>query len=315
MKSPLIYLLALSMMVITACQPVLPPEVDELSGTEWVLVSINAETDLVGNPPTLIFDGQDVSGNASCNFYRGDYRVKGYLLSLGDLARTEMYCQEPEGVMDQENRFLLILSAAESFVLAEDSLVISGEQGELSFQPQGSDPAPAPATPISAVVTQELPTATPEQPSPTPAPVLVPPDGWQEYKDDGAGVAIFIPGDWYITGVTPGEYAILQSYPEDKYVGGGRREPGDTKCDLNLNPSTASVEELILTWEESPITTVLSEQEFTYQSGLTGRRFELDSMGLTRVYTAGFDAGLVKLVCFGNFTIVDQIAGWLHMAD
>ena len=50
-----------------------------------------------------------------------------------------------------------------------------------------------------------------------------------------------MPESWVVTGVVPGQFAILQSYPEDKYVGGEAREPGDTKCDLTIRPPDVSV--------------------------------------------------------------------------
>jgi hypothetical protein len=66
-----------------------------------------------------------------------------------------------------------------------------------------------------------------------------------------------------------GEYAIFQSYPEDKYVGGEGREPGDTKCDLSIRPIGTRAEELIQQWQADSMTTIVSEEELILQSSLT----------------------------------------------
>ncbi|MEJ2447484.1 MAG: META domain-containing protein [Anaerolineales bacterium] len=134
MKIKVFLIIALILLASTACQGFTPIGQDQLSGTEWVLVSINTDTDLVGSPPSLVFEGDELSGNASCNIYRGSYQVQGETLSLGPLARTEMYCQDPAGVMDQEDRYLEMLAAVDSFTLAGSSLTITGGGNILEFQ-------------------------------------------------------------------------------------------------------------------------------------------------------------------------------------
>ena len=75
-----------------------------------------------------------------------------------------------------------------------------------------------------------------------------PPVNFNEYWDEGVGLSIHIPEDWIVTGVIAGQSAILQSYPEDKYVGGEIRAPGDTKCDPNIRPEGPSAADLIQPW-------------------------------------------------------------------
>jgi heat shock protein HslJ len=49
---------------------------------------------------------------------------------------TEMYCMEPEGVMEQESLYLEMLGNAESFELSEGQLMIFMADGEtLTFVP------------------------------------------------------------------------------------------------------------------------------------------------------------------------------------
>jgi hypothetical protein len=49
-----------------------------------------------------------------------------------------------------------------------------------------------------------------EPPTITVVPV-VPPAGFKEYQDAVAGISIYIPENWTVTGVVDGEYAIFQS--------------------------------------------------------------------------------------------------------
>jgi heat shock protein HslJ len=106
---------------------------DPLNGGQWVLVSMNGDAALIGNPLSVGFEDGMISGNAGCNSFQGSYSIEGDSLAVGPLARTEIYCQDPHGVMDQEDRFLEILAAADSFILEEGRLKISGNGVQLEF--------------------------------------------------------------------------------------------------------------------------------------------------------------------------------------
>ena len=294
------FLIIVVTFVVSACSGGLSSSHIDLDGSAWVLTAINNDTAIVGNPPTLEFEGNQVVGNGSCNIYSGSYEVKGDRIKFGPLARTEMYCMEPEGVMDQEQTYLEILGAAQRFELTENILMIYSDSGEtLAFQTRLSvsvATSPLPAEQLN----QELPTITRVP--------VDPPAGFKEYKDTVTGISIYIPENWTVTGVVDGEYAILQFYPEDKYVGGEARELGDTKCDLNIRPTGTRVEELIQQWQSDSMTDIVSEEEFSLQSGLTGKRFVIDSMGRATVFITELNQRVVILSCFGDFTVVDEIA-------
>jgi heat shock protein HslJ len=132
----ILFVLILIPILMAACNGFQKPDADEMAGTEWVLVSINGDTVQVGSPPTLVFEGEKISGNGGCNNYNGNYQIDGSALSLGPLVRTEMYCQEPEGLMDLENRYLENLESAEDYGLTEGRLTISGGGKQLVFHPQ-----------------------------------------------------------------------------------------------------------------------------------------------------------------------------------
>jgi hypothetical protein len=95
--------------------------------------------------------------------------------------------------------------------------------------PMLEQPSPVPSTP------------TVENIEPLPSPTFEPPAGFKPYQDPVVGVSVFVPENLVITGVIPGQYAALQSYPEDKYIGGEGFYPGDTKCDLTIRPPEIDV--------------------------------------------------------------------------
>ena len=86
---------------------------------------------LEGTEITATFDGDkdQVHGSAGANTYSGSYKIDGNKLSILELTWTEMYRQEPPGVMEQEEHYLKAFKAAESFEIQDGKLEItSGKQ-------------------------------------------------------------------------------------------------------------------------------------------------------------------------------------------
>lgn len=124
----LIYIAA---MLLTACANGAAASLD---GTTWTLTAINKSAPLPGTAPTLQFEDGQAGGNASCNSFGGAYQVSGSQISFEGLYMTEMFCMDPEGVMDQEQLYLEMLSQAKEFELSEDRLVvIISDQQTLTF--------------------------------------------------------------------------------------------------------------------------------------------------------------------------------------
>lgn len=174
--------------------------------------------------------------------------------------------------------------------------------------PGTSSATPAPVTEQPSAVPA---TPTTNIPEPTPPPVSLPPIGFKEYQDAVAGVSLFIPDSWIVTFVDPGRLAILQSYPEDKYVGGEGLQPGDTKCDLTFRQDT-DMAELLQQWQSDPNATVMSEQEVILTSGQVGTRLEIENRGHSLSLITAVNNQTVTLVCFGEFAPFDDIAVTLH---
>jgi hypothetical protein len=122
------------------------------------------------------------------------------------------------------------------------------------------------------------------------------------------GVSVYIPESWLVTGIVEGQYAILQSYPEEKYVGGEILESGDTKCDLTIRPPDIDVTNHIQQLKYSSTVTIVSEAEIVLQSGQPGTRLEIDSMGRSISLVTKINSRTVVLTCFGDFALFDEIA-------
>ena len=97
---------------------------------EWTLEAVvidGQETPvLAGTTPTATFAGGEVKGSGGCNTFTGRYEIDGESLTMGPLASTQTFCEDPSGAMDQETAYLTVLGEAESFSLDGDSLQIRG---------------------------------------------------------------------------------------------------------------------------------------------------------------------------------------------
>ncbi|WFN33590.1 META domain-containing protein [Methanogenium sp. S4BF] len=106
-----------------------------LAGTKWELTGYNNGAGgfvsvVTGSSVTAMFgeDGQ-MSGNAGCNSYSGSYVVSGKSISIGPLAMTEMYCMDPDGVMDQESAYFAAVQAAASYRVGAGELSLVSADG------------------------------------------------------------------------------------------------------------------------------------------------------------------------------------------
>jgi heat shock protein HslJ len=111
-----------------------------LEGTAWTLLSFiepNRAEDVITAPQELLKDTEislafsdgQVTGNAGCNSYGGSYTLDAGSLSVGDLFQTEMACLDPEGVMEQESRFLDMLGRATQAHVFGTQLWLETEDG------------------------------------------------------------------------------------------------------------------------------------------------------------------------------------------
>ncbi|WP_396625219.1 META domain-containing protein [Luteitalea sp.] len=114
----------LALMCLSAALAVAQPST--LDGSSWTLTTLAGHPSLHGTP-TLRFEGGRVSGNDSCNTYRGTYTGEGTTFRVGPLVATRMACQGPR--MAQAAAFTEALGKARVTRIEDGVLVLADESG------------------------------------------------------------------------------------------------------------------------------------------------------------------------------------------
>ena len=117
----------------------LPPIVEGVSGTEWILVALTemrqfkfgmwdnrTHKAVAVAELTLSFYGDGISGSTGCNSYGADATVRDGLVTIDaeTYFYTELGCYDLEGVMEQEERYLDILPGMTRYGVYGDYLVM-----------------------------------------------------------------------------------------------------------------------------------------------------------------------------------------------
>jgi heat shock protein HslJ len=147
--------IAVACVVTAACtepgSPVREPG-PSLAGTSWTLDSYIAGNGtlvpaLAGTEVTASFsDDGSLTGSAGCNSYGTIYHLDGANLSIEPPGSTKMYCSEPPGIMEQENRYLALLTEVASVRLEGNRLILTDADGTdlLFFEQATSSPELSP---------------------------------------------------------------------------------------------------------------------------------------------------------------------------
>ena len=110
----------------------------DLAGTNWEVVGYNngkqAVTSVLLNTTITASFGKDgnLTGNAGCNDYNGPYKVDGNKVTIGPLASTMKFCNDPAGVMDQESQYLAALQSAATYLMEGNVLELRTADGALA---------------------------------------------------------------------------------------------------------------------------------------------------------------------------------------
>ena len=108
------------------------PATEPLNGSNWTLTQLNGHTLLAGSHIEIIFDAHDFSGFGGCNAYGGSYRVQGAKFTVAEgVETTDMYCEVPEGVSEQEQAFYQALTKSAAYQLVGRQLEIMDQTGEV----------------------------------------------------------------------------------------------------------------------------------------------------------------------------------------
>lgn len=117
------------------------PATSSLNRTFWRLTSfLDRQGDEVEILPdteiTASFNTTQLSGSAGCNSYFTSYTLDGDRIYVGVIGSTEIFCEDPAGVMEQEEDYLANFQSAYFYSVDEDQLVVSNADMEplLTFQ-------------------------------------------------------------------------------------------------------------------------------------------------------------------------------------
>jgi heat shock protein HslJ len=112
-------------------------QTQDLAGTGWYAVGYNngkqAVVSILGGTTISAIFGKDgtLTGNAGCNDYNGTYTVNGNQITIGPLASTRKFCNDPEGIMDQETQYLAALGTAATYQIEGTTLELRTKDGAL----------------------------------------------------------------------------------------------------------------------------------------------------------------------------------------
>ncbi len=125
----------------------LPPVVEDISDVDWTLETFVELRPGGGSPrPTPVFEGTEVtvsfdkdgiSGASGCNSYSALAKVDddSFTVEVQSLRHTEKACEGPDGLMEQEERYLDLLSRMTRYGMYGDSLFMqTGDDVFLLFQ-------------------------------------------------------------------------------------------------------------------------------------------------------------------------------------
>jgi len=114
-----------------------------LEGTTWSLLGMIRHNDAADAPVQLILADMPIpgtsvdltladgtaSGSAGCNRYTGSYELTGDSVAFQALGSTKMACQDPDGLMAQEGRYLETLQAVTTARVYGDRLWLETADG------------------------------------------------------------------------------------------------------------------------------------------------------------------------------------------
>ncbi len=125
MRKIVIGLVAAATIVLAGCA-ILP---DERFDGNWLLTSATDAQgvwlDGVAGASLVTIDDGQISGQI-CNSWGGDIVIEGSSVEITSIFSTEMWCTEPDGIMDRETRFLNNISLVTTIEIVDGFLRLSG---------------------------------------------------------------------------------------------------------------------------------------------------------------------------------------------
>lgn len=110
---------------------------DPLDGSRWDLFAYRKTRPIAGHDLTVRFNDGRIWGEAGCNRYTGSYSVHGDSIAVRGVSAGDSVCDEPEGIMEQEEYYLQFLAEVRLIILAGDRLRLRRTDGEeLTYLPR-----------------------------------------------------------------------------------------------------------------------------------------------------------------------------------
>ncbi len=106
-----------------------------ISNEQWYLITLEGKASIAGTTIRLNFKQHTwLDGNAGCNNYTASYNRKADAgLKVTEILTTRMFCDQPQGIMQQESRFFHLLKRVDAYhaepnklnLLADGAIVLS----------------------------------------------------------------------------------------------------------------------------------------------------------------------------------------------
>ena len=110
---------------------------DPLDGTSWKLVAYRKTRPIAGRDLTVRFNSGRIFGEAGCNRFEGSYSVHGDSITVSNITAGGAECEEPEGIMEQEEYYLRFLSDARTYKFVAGQLRIQRwDREQLTYVPR-----------------------------------------------------------------------------------------------------------------------------------------------------------------------------------
>lgn len=133
-----------AVVALAACGPAATeePEGPELASTRWMLHTLDGRPPIDVTTITAEFEEDQIRGSAGCNQYFGNYEASDGELTIREIGATEMFCMEPEGIMEQEQAFLTTLGTVRAYRLEGGQLEILDADGNVVLTFVAPEPEP-----------------------------------------------------------------------------------------------------------------------------------------------------------------------------
>ena len=101
----------------------------ELQDAKYEVVSLQ-KTDLNEHKITINLDVKEnsINGNASCNDYRFEFKMKGEEINMKPGIATKMYCEDK---METENSFMKLMSQVKYIAQSDENLYLINSENQL----------------------------------------------------------------------------------------------------------------------------------------------------------------------------------------